>query len=487
MLKYIYFLLITLSGLFIISCRTNKLIPKADTTITLDCNDTTNYEYVVLKSNRPYDEEIVSQKVNLQISSIDIKEEKGNYKVSVIVHPLDSSMNFITDIDENAWNRRWCKIIDSSAVKVITPKYKVTEVTEDMREPIAFVLVLDHSGSIGDSRAYTIQKAVYNFIDTVKKPEDWVGIVKFDTQINNECKLSNDKRVLLSDLKINGIDEYGGGTALLDAVGKGLEILTSDSLKDFKVKALVLMTDGLENSSDIYDGKSDTLRSIADDNDIAICTIGFSYHYDKKLLADTLSQGTGGSYHHICKQKDFDYVFQDVYKRLKNYYKIEYEIPAYQGLHYVKLVPCDSLSSLSENTYIIPGNEIKKKLKYTVYFNNDESTFNEDDYNEVIDEVVSILRNDSTATVILHGHTDAYGTPEYNYQLGYSRANFVKHQIMLDTIPLSRIQVKSHGFALPAAENRTPEGRQKNRRVEIEVFVKDEDTHFRSPDQTVVK
>ncbi len=72
-------------------------------------------------------------------------------------------------------------------------------------------------------------------------------------------------------------------------------------------------------------------------------------------------------------------------------------------------------------------------------------------------------------TVTLTGHTDADGTEEYNYKLGLERAERVKKYLVNHGVPDERIIVKSKGKTEPIDTNGTPEGKQKNRRVEIQV------------------
>ncbi len=72
--------------------------------------------------------------------------------------------------------------------------------------------------------------------------------------------------------------------------------------------------------------------------------------------------------------------------------------------------------------------------------------------------------------VVLHGHTDATGTPSGNMALSGARAEAVKHYLMTKggrSIPESRIKTVAHGQEEPVADNSTEAGRSKNRRVEI--------------------
>lgn len=72
--------------------------------------------------------------------------------------------------------------------------------------------------------------------------------------------------------------------------------------------------------------------------------------------------------------------------------------------------------------------------------------------------------------VIAVGHTDSVGTEAYNQKLGDRRARAVKAYLVSKGVDKRRVYVESRGESQPVADNRTREGRAKNRRVEIEVI-----------------
>lgn len=69
--------------------------------------------------------------------------------------------------------------------------------------------------------------------------------------------------------------------------------------------------------------------------------------------------------------------------------------------------------------------------------------------------------------VILQGHTDERGTPEYNLALGEKRAKAVEQAMMLFGVQQSRIEVISYGEEQPEDPRSNEEAWQKNRRVAI--------------------
>lgn len=72
-------------------------------------------------------------------------------------------------------------------------------------------------------------------------------------------------------------------------------------------------------------------------------------------------------------------------------------------------------------------------------------------------------------TVIVIGHTDSIGSDDYNMRLGLRRAEAVKAYLISKGIDSRKIQTSSKGEREPIADNKTPIGRAKNRRVVIEV------------------
>ena len=70
----------------------------------------------------------------------------------------------------------------------------------------------------------------------------------------------------------------------------------------------------------------------------------------------------------------------------------------------------------------------------------------------------------------MRGYTDAIGNEQENYNLSVDRVASVLDYLEGKGIQRSRIKVMSYGEMRPVEDNETPEGRQKNRRVEIKVI-----------------
>ena len=71
--------------------------------------------------------------------------------------------------------------------------------------------------------------------------------------------------------------------------------------------------------------------------------------------------------------------------------------------------------------------------------------------------------------IIAVGHTDSVGTDAYNEKLSVQRSETVKAYLVSKGVEKNRIYTEGKGESSPVADNKTKEGRAKNRRVEIEV------------------
>jgi OOP family OmpA-OmpF porin len=86
-----------------------------------------------------------------------------------------------------------------------------------------------------------------------------------------------------------------------------------------------------------------------------------------------------------------------------------------------------------------------------------------------LDDLVSKLKGIALEVIIAIGHTDSIGSDAYNQKLSVRRAEAVKAHLVSKGIEPNRIYTEGKGKSQPIADNRTAEGRAKNRRVEIEV------------------
>ena len=86
-----------------------------------------------------------------------------------------------------------------------------------------------------------------------------------------------------------------------------------------------------------------------------------------------------------------------------------------------------------------------------------------------LDDLTSKVKGINLEVIIAVGHTDSVGSDPYNQKLSVRRSEAVKAYLVSKGIEKNRVYTEGKGEKQPVADNKTTEGRAKNRRVEIEV------------------
>lgn len=87
-----------------------------------------------------------------------------------------------------------------------------------------------------------------------------------------------------------------------------------------------------------------------------------------------------------------------------------------------------------------------------------------------IDTLAQVLMKKKEFKLYVSGHTDNVGKPVSNQKLSESRAKAIKEYLVNKGIAAERIFTEGFGDKRPIAPNTTPEGKQKNRRVELKII-----------------
>lgn len=88
-----------------------------------------------------------------------------------------------------------------------------------------------------------------------------------------------------------------------------------------------------------------------------------------------------------------------------------------------------------------------------------------------LDQVANILMNFQETNITVAGHTDSVGNEAYNQRLSEYRAQSVANYLVSRGVPPYRIGSVGYGETMPIASNSTDSGRQRNRRVELDIRV----------------
>ena len=111
----------------------------------------------------------------------------------------------------------------------------------------------------------------------------------------------------------------------------------------------------------------------------------------------------------------------------------------------------------------------KQKIKFA----SNKSTITPDS-EEVIRKLSNIATLCPQANMIIIGYTDSLGSKEKNKKLSLDRAKAVVSKLFQEGVALERMKPLGEGESKPIADNKTEEGRAKNRRIEFKVIMKEE-------------
>ena len=108
-----------------------------------------------------------------------------------------------------------------------------------------------------------------------------------------------------------------------------------------------------------------------------------------------------------------------------------------------------------------------------VYFETNKYNINNASQ-ETLDKLIGVFKEYPETNILVVGHTDSVGAEEYNMTLSKNRANAVTNYLTTNGISSSRLTTNWFGETQPLYDNNTPEGRAKNRRVNIAVMPNEE-------------
>jgi outer membrane protein OmpA-like peptidoglycan-associated protein len=115
-----------------------------------------------------------------------------------------------------------------------------------------------------------------------------------------------------------------------------------------------------------------------------------------------------------------------------------------------------------------PDNRLKLDIPSDLSFDMGSSVI-KPSFTPVLDRFATNLSQHPESTVTIVGHTDSSGSEALNNALSVARAEAVRDYLVSRGIARSRFVTAGRGSREPVADNSTPQGRDKNRRVEVYV------------------
>ncbi len=177
------------------------------------------------------------------------------------------------------------------------PTPSVVSVVQDAwlytKRPTNVYLVVDTSGSMEGRKIENTQQALVAFVEQMQGKNDSVGLVDFADTVKGFTPLRELDDSVRSDIvsEIQAMDA-NGGTALIDAVYAAVVDLRSRGDMD-AIKAIVVMTDGLDNESQHSMRELNRLLAGDPSSDIVVFTIAFGDDADSQLLEEMAQSGRG--------------------------------------------------------------------------------------------------------------------------------------------------------------------------------------------------
>ncbi len=199
------------------------------------------------------------------------------------------------------------------------PSYSVVQVVEDfqsyIKKPTNVILVVDTSGSMDDpNKLPKVQAALNAFIDNIKGSRDRVGLINFSDHIKYESGLDTATVGYKDALKseVNTM-QAGGNTAILDAVLEAFNQLEAQNDTQ-AINAIVVMTDGKENSSSrISEASLENMLSSAK-LPVVVFSIAFGSDADPAIMKN-LADATHGQF-----RESNSFNILDLYKIISTYF-----------------------------------------------------------------------------------------------------------------------------------------------------------------------
>ncbi|GHT90201.1 hypothetical protein FACS1894101_2400 [Betaproteobacteria bacterium] len=127
---------------------------------------------------------------------------------------------------------------------------------------------------------------------------------------------------------------------------------------------------------------------------------------------------------------------------------------------------------MKQSVGLIPASALKDALDKEghvalyINFDVDKATIRPDSQ-DIVAEIAKLLENNPDLKIRIEGHTDNTGEAAHNQTLSENRASAVFGTLLAKGIAQNRLESQGFGATKPIADNKTEEGKAKNRRVEI--------------------
>lgn len=420
-------------------------------------------------SNSIQDESDFDFQIN--VTNLDYSRFPNEILIDLVI--ADSNGTYLKNLAPPFRNDDYLKIWDRISDKCNTgstiANLEIEEIQSDNSPKYAIAFVLDHSGSMGETKVNKLQSGVIELVQYLKAA-DMVSITKFTDEMYTSIELTEDKLMILDSFKVVGMKGIGSqGTAYFDAISHGIDQL-NNAPDDFE-KIVIAFTDGEDVSSD--KNKEDVISELLTEN-IKLYNIGYGYA-DVNVLEE-LSEQSKGKFYMTISSREFPYVLRDIYLKLSNHYRITYTPSSCRDSHFVSIpvqLPNSNKSILGSAKYYIKPNPLEKVgdvVFLNIVFEVGKSSITDSESIDEVEKIANWMKNNPEHSILISGHTDNTGRKEFNKKLSIDRAISVRDLIVKSGVSINRIKTRGYGDTKPLVKNDSDENRRKNRRTEIVII-----------------
>ncbi len=362
--------------------------------------------------------------------------------------------------------------------------FKVHEIYEETRSKSDIAFVMDHSGSMNE--VLDNFKEIASYFVSNKNPNDRMSLVVFDHRIYRLAELTSDAKSLEGAINENPY-VLGGSTALYAACDEGLETIRYSE----RDKALIVFTDGRENSSFPYYGFRATepnyLANKIRKMKARLYVIGYGESVNGETLEE-LCKLSNGKFYYINNIDELKNALFEIDLLINSYYSITFTPPKTNGLTKLKFVYRNFNSDLLlEEDYFIgdihhiverQNNTINKKDSINIIFPPQvianfeyNKSFIENKYFQPLQKYAQYLKENPGVEVSVAGHSDSRGNEKIRQRISQKRADAVAEYFVQQGISPERIKKEYYSFSRPLHPDEDHEWQaRENRRVEIIIY-----------------
>ena len=463
-----FFLIIALGTFFFSSCGTSRRAASLSS-LELQSDVTDSMKRQFLLTSTKHIDSANPADIQMEISRIETKSYPQEIRLFAKIY--DTTGHYITHLappyrkDQKYWYLLREKLGRSN---VTIDSFRVREYGDADSIPYAIMLSVDFSGSMSGVMD-AISMGTELFVN-MKQPQDRIGISTFAKDYTLKVPMWKDKEIIINKFKSTFLEGQGYYSGLFDAIMKSMEGFTSE-IPDTVPKVIVVFSDGEDNYSKT---RLKMILDTAKTKGVNIFTVGFGYPNDE--IMRQIAQYTGGKYYRARTKEELIAVFLDIYRSLRNFYKISYKAPEYYGIHKVRMgldfstdsVHCDGEYDTAP---LGPGFDVSDGFKYPIHFDFNSAIVREESMIR-IDELAELMERYPKLRLEIQGHTDNIGGEEFNQNLSDARAKAVMREIIKRGIEEKRLRARGFGMSQPVAPNDSERNRALNRRTQFVVLAK---------------